>query len=350
MLSSSKDTDFLILEHLSDDSLFYICTVCKYIASLLQTENFWRNRISNRYPLLVRYCDCTSWKQFYLKMMFYINTIEKKWGIPYIASSEYNPETVYKEYFELDNNTGNCYDEVLPYVGETGDINLAKLLFSKGARVMINDLTVEAALHNKLPLLKFLIEEKKASSKEALYGAASSANYKLIEHLISAYDIKNIDHGYMGAVNAKNIQLMEYFESFGFTKFPSALYFASEKGYVNIVEYLLKKHEFTILEKVKSLFEAAMSDEPDVVKLFVEGTESVPPIVINADIANKMWARVFCNDAVRVAKYLLNTCPNLDLEKLLIHAICKNSECISRLITLKKTENMEQTLKIAKKI
>ena len=345
MLSSNKDTDFLILQYLDDKSLFEISTVCKYIAGLCGSDIFWMNRTVFRYPLLVKYYDYRTWKSFYLKMMFYINKIKDTWGIPYIPSSKYNPEVVYKE--EISYTCEDAYNNLIAYVGETGDIELAKLFFDKEADAL-EDLIAEAAYHNKLSLLNFLIKEKGAEPhNEALFGAASAVNYKLIEHLMSTYNIKNVDHGYLGAVKSKNIQLMEYFESLGFKKFEAGLYFASELGYADIVTYFLNKFSFAKPEKVESLRIASIMDRPDIVKIYVEGDFA---IWIDTEIAHNIWLYVFGNDSIGVARYLIDLNPNIDLDALLKSSVVRNSKSCVKLIVAKGATNLNAALKKAKRL
>lgn len=72
----SKDTDRMILEKLDDKDLFNALLTNKYFYSLTD-ENFWKRRLLERYPNTVEYKKNETWKQYYLKMVYYIDKIGK---------------------------------------------------------------------------------------------------------------------------------------------------------------------------------------------------------------------------------------------------------------------------------
>ena len=73
MLSGNKDTDFMILEKLTDNELIKVCAVNKYVRSLCSEDNFWMRRFhsANKYNYtdaleMKNYLEFGDWKEFYV--------------------------------------------------------------------------------------------------------------------------------------------------------------------------------------------------------------------------------------------------------------------------------------------
>ena len=82
MLSGNKDTDFMILEKLTDNELIKVCAVNKYVRSLCSEDNFWMRRFhsANKYNYadaleMKNYLEFSAWKEFYVWM----NNFKKNW-------------------------------------------------------------------------------------------------------------------------------------------------------------------------------------------------------------------------------------------------------------------------------
>lgn len=71
--TGNKQTDLIILSNLSDNDLINICAANKYLNNLCNDDNFWLNKILNRYNILGNSNDIkqyiptgTTWKEYYL--------------------------------------------------------------------------------------------------------------------------------------------------------------------------------------------------------------------------------------------------------------------------------------------
>ena len=76
-LSKIKDVDKKILSELDDKSLLEFCKTNKYGYELCNDELFWKNRFIRRFGRADKN-DVRSWKDFYLKVVFYMDKYRNK--------------------------------------------------------------------------------------------------------------------------------------------------------------------------------------------------------------------------------------------------------------------------------
>ena len=77
MISGYKDTDLIILSKLDDKTLFSFCKIeNSYIRKLCNDENFWRQRVKERFGI-VKKNENRTWKNLYLNIIHYSD----KYGI-----------------------------------------------------------------------------------------------------------------------------------------------------------------------------------------------------------------------------------------------------------------------------
>ena len=77
MISGHKDTDLIILSKIDDKTLFSFCKIeNSYVQKLCNDENFWRERVKNKFGNIKKNEDRT-WKNLYLNIVHYTN----KYGI-----------------------------------------------------------------------------------------------------------------------------------------------------------------------------------------------------------------------------------------------------------------------------
>ena len=107
MFTKQKNTDFEVLLNLSDKDFFNICAnfkldkdkegkeiiplqyKSKYINELCNDENLWRNRLwkyyGNFYPE-----DRQTWKNLYLRLVYYLDKYNYKKDISSFQNASYN--------------------------------------------------------------------------------------------------------------------------------------------------------------------------------------------------------------------------------------------------------------------
>lgn len=71
MITSSKDTEFLVLNNLKDRDLFNYCIANKAASSICNNEDFWRNRYHSVYGE-TGVTPSSTWKKLYLSTYFLV--------------------------------------------------------------------------------------------------------------------------------------------------------------------------------------------------------------------------------------------------------------------------------------
>lgn len=97
-VTGNKDVDTIVLKRLNDESLFSLLQVNKEYDSL--PDIFFRERLEERYPFLVRYKPSEmSWKQYYLKNVHYIGKLKEEYDLDYVSfpGTSSKPEKIYKD-------------------------------------------------------------------------------------------------------------------------------------------------------------------------------------------------------------------------------------------------------------
>jgi hypothetical protein len=71
-LTKIPDVDLKIMEDMDDRTLLEFCQVSKYTRELCKNELFWKKRLIRNYGEFNKNRDRT-WKQFYLKIIYYLD-------------------------------------------------------------------------------------------------------------------------------------------------------------------------------------------------------------------------------------------------------------------------------------
>ena len=73
-LTNIKDLDHELMMKMEDESLLNFCKINnKYVQKLCDDENFWRNKTHNKFGLTIEKLSNRTWKDFYLKIIYYMN-------------------------------------------------------------------------------------------------------------------------------------------------------------------------------------------------------------------------------------------------------------------------------------
>ncbi len=85
-----------LLQKLEDSDLFNIRLVNAFFNRILKDQNFWRDRISIKYPQIFEFkLEQETYEGFYLKISHYISKLEEKCDVSY---SGYNLNKEYNKY------------------------------------------------------------------------------------------------------------------------------------------------------------------------------------------------------------------------------------------------------------
>ena len=173
-------------------------------------DSFFERLMSRKYPSLMQFKSGT-WKQTYLKMIYYIAKLEEEFGIPYILAEKFHPESFY----EADHK--NIYSAALYYAASAGLKAIVNLMINKGATNWNWGLKA-ASIGGHLDMVKFFIDKGAKNFTYALISASYKGDLNIVKLLINK--IGNIhDH-----VNQYNLLI--------------AIENAKEKGHTEIANFL----------------------------------------------------------------------------------------------------------------
>ena len=118
-------------------------------------EKLFERVMKKRYPFLVRYRkENETWKELYVRMVFYISRLKELFYIPYINVEGYNPETFYQNYKKW-----NVYLVQKMALNEAalGDLDTTKYLANKMAKVHLRSPYLVAKKAGQTEIMKYLL-------------------------------------------------------------------------------------------------------------------------------------------------------------------------------------------------
>lgn len=192
----SKDVYEYLINFADDKTILNMLSVNKKF----HDENFFKKVLMKRYPLLIKFKeDEETWKQFYIKMIFYISKLNEKFRIPYINVEEYNPEDLYINYKQfIANNIKNLImkpredfkrvienymiNEAIEY-STKGDLKITKYLIEKGAD--LNNALIHSIFQLEYGEDYFDILEVKNNSKVIEYLLNKGGDLKFVTKRLS---------------------------------------------------------------------------------------------------------------------------------------------------------------------
>lgn len=177
-LSGLKDIDREVLKHVDDRELLQICKIDRKTWNDVCDDNFIRRRLS-KYPGIEKYKkDTETWKEFFLRAIYYISKMMEDYKFQYI-SGDFKKQyqiLIYKDindvlerasnYGFLDlvkhavKNSATNFDIALAYAADSGHLNLVKYLHSLGADIHANQQMAlrYASFGGHLDVVKYLVE------------------------------------------------------------------------------------------------------------------------------------------------------------------------------------------------
>ena len=178
---SDKNIYENIINFADDKTVLQMLSVNKKFADPI----FFERVLDRRYPLLKELKkDNETWRQFFVRMTYYIAKLDEEFGIPYIPTKDYNPEDFYNDW----NKSKNIYNEAMAWAADGGHLKIIQYLIDKKGATEFNWAMIRAAYGGHLEIVKYLIED--------------------LENVYSAYNLHN------------------------------AIYWAEDRGHLDIIEYL----------------------------------------------------------------------------------------------------------------
>ena len=148
----TKDTYEHILNFADDREIIIMLSLNKKF----NDEKLFERVMKKRYPLLIRYRkENETWKELYVRMVFYISKLKELFSIPYINVPGYNPETFYRKY--KNENVYVVQKFALNKAAE-GDFKTTKYLANKMAKADLTYPYNTAKSKGQTEIMKYLLQ------------------------------------------------------------------------------------------------------------------------------------------------------------------------------------------------
>ena len=212
-LTGLKDIDREILKYIPDDELLKVCSINRRMRNDVCDDNFLRRRMC-KYPKIINYKKLNeTWKQFFLKFVYYTSKMREKYGFHYTDGD-------FKRQYELLERDGKR--NLIQDFADHGELSLVKFSVEQGADIHVHseEPLRWASLFGHLNVVKWLVEngaDIHALTDQALRWAADWGHLHVVKYLTE-----------QGAdIHAGNDEALEL---------------AAKKGNKEIVEYLKSKN------------------------------------------------------------------------------------------------------------
>lgn len=267
MITGNRDTDTHLFRLMDDETLITVMSTNKEL--LRKGEEIFKERLRDNYPYLYKkkpYLE--TYKNYYLKMMYYIGKLKEEFDVDYIPVASFDPEGVYRG-FSLKKagvyfKNMNIY--LIPYYAELKDEEklkeISKSEFTEGE--VLNELIAKG----NIPLYEKLLAEWNINpfdineSGRIFHSAVKSGNKEIVDLFskIPMDDEEKEDGGrkYFGSLGAGEIgslEMLEYMNEL-FPKelleedmFVDIIICAAENGHVEFVRSFLNAPNFNFLSE-----------------------------------------------------------------------------------------------------
>ena len=237
--SGLKDVDREILKHVDDEELLKFCSLDRKTWNEVCDDNFLRRRLNNNYPGTNQYKkDDESWKQFFLKVLYYKAKMKEKFEFEFTGGD-------FKKQYELLKSYKNIPG--LLFAGaHQGETSLVKYASKKGVdiRTSSNYPLRLAALKGHLDVVKYLVEEGAnihVQNDYPLRFASVGGHLNVVKYLVE---------------KGANIHAED----------DEALRWASRNGHLEVVKYLVEHGADIHAENDAALSMATINNHKEVVK------------------------------------------------------------------------------------
>lgn len=204
-LTSLKDVDREVLKHIGDRDLLKICSVDRKTWNEVCDDDFLRRRITSKYPGIhnYKYLD-ESWKEFFLRAIYYIEKMKEKFEFQYTFGS-------FKNQYDLLNKYQG--KNLLLEAAKEGEVPLVKYSLEKGIDINSRDnygLTALslASINGKIDVVKYLVErgyDIHINNDEAFRMAVLQNHLDIVKYLLH--------HG--ANIRVSNNIVLKYAENYG---------------------------------------------------------------------------------------------------------------------------------------
>jgi hypothetical protein len=314
MLSGIRDIDREILSKLDDRELLKVCSIDKYTWTSVCDDNFLKRRLLSKYPNIDSNKGGESWKQFFLKAIYYIDKLKE----------EFNYSYTYGDFTKQYNILEKIYEEQLPRV----EIDL---------NYVMKNLLVQSVLQNELALVEFCLKYRKYYNfdllMKVLFIAADSNNYEIFVYLLKKIKLKNL-FGLQryeillrkvlksGHLDAVKLLIEKLIQAFSYNEIVNFLSLDYTNGDFKIIKYLVDLGVKRHIDE--ALFYASKNGNLDVVKYLVEhGAKNYNLPLLAAVESNNL----------EIVKYLVENGADIHFQKDRAIKIARDKDIINYLLS-----------------
>ena len=261
-----KDIYEYIIEFVDMGSIMNMLSVNKKFS-----DNIVLIRImKKRFPRLERFRKDETWRNFYVKMLYYIQKLNNL-EIPYFPYRKYDPYIFYTRYA----NTYKKFNMIMIYAAHANRIDIFKSMIKKGATAFNRSLRVFVK-KGDMENVNYMIQKGARMYNSALITAAKY----------------------------NRLEMAKLFIEKGATEYDIALTKSIKSGHINTVKFLSDKFECNYSEKILI---AVKSKRLDIVKILYEKSDK------NIEIIPSLYESIKVGD-LEIVKYLLQYEKNLDVK------------------------------------
>lgn len=238
-LSGIRDVDREILSKIDDKDLLKTCSIDKYTWEKVCDDGFLQRRLGKKYPEIEQYkMEGESWKRFFLRAIHYITKLKEKYSFIYTFGDFVNQCWLFNNYI-------SDINKFLLQSSEKGELALVIYSLDKGAKN--SSAIYRAAKNGYLNIVKYLTERGTEFYESDLLSdlltiASENGHLDIVQYLVENVEMNavNIDDGFIGASYSGYVEIMKYLVKYSAHMDERSLYFASERGHLEAVKYLVE--------------------------------------------------------------------------------------------------------------
>ena len=307
-MNLTRDTYEYLTNFADDKTILDMLSVNKSFNEPILFERIFKRK----YPLLIQFKkEDETWKNFYLKMVYYISKIKEEYDIPYISSNTYDPEKIYnkrnrkgkyniynwlfynavrsgqidivkkllsekkeilseKYNFEIPDYPyiKTIFDLALSAASLRGYIEIVELIFDFSNNFARNKALIDASQNGYLNIVKFLVDKGANRLDKALILATRAGKVNVIDFLIGR-GAKNFNAAMSAAVTGNRIDMVKLMLSKGADDLNRSLLNAAKRGNLEILKFLIKQGANDLEGALK------LSENVDIMNYLIEKIESL---------------------------------------------------------------------------
>ena len=240
-LTGIKDTDREILKHVSDKELLGACSIDRRMWNDVCDDAFLRMRLSKYHGIEKYKKDDESWKQLFLRVIYYISKMKEEFEFEYTEGD-------FKKQYEILKKPRK--ESLLFEATRAGELFLVEFALKTGDDIHFNDNSALKLASSKgyYDIVKYLVEhgaDIHAEYDEALRVASQNGHLEIVKYLLK---------------NGANLHTVEV----------SALRTAAANGHLEVLKFLIAEGAEIHVDNDKALIWASAKGNLEIVKFLVE--------------------------------------------------------------------------------